>query len=235
MSCSRAWYAVRMSKTETAVAREWILGLEPSTWFSHSVVPGRPNVVRTVLHRLTQDPENSVWRVCKGLYWRGWAAGHYLHKRKPDNELASLFQAGRGAGLSGWSALNGLGWTLQCPITVTVSVCTAERNRLPKPIEPSISFVPNENHRRLYANWGEVTVLEGLNMLKYSEELWQDCLERIVTGHSANKLGWPSNRSEIRPDMLYWVCETEPNATADTQHRVGQIVKALNRTTEEKI
>ncbi len=212
-----------------------MVGLQPGTWFWNREVPARPNIARTVLHQLKNDPKQGIWRVAQGLYWRGWPEDHAYHARGPSTQVGSLILAGPGAGLAGWSALNSLGWTLQCPVTVQVSVCLPCKGRLPRPIGSSVFYYRNCNSRRLDLTWAEVTVLEAIPMMWYSEEPWQECLDNLVSGVSETRLGWGSEFTNIRPQMLTWASETEAKVSADTLHRIGDVASHISRHKEVKV
>lgn len=209
-----------MERSETAAAREWVTGLVPATWFWSRDVPVRPEIARPVLSRLQSDQRVGLWGVARGLYWRGYPEGHTYHGFPPDYRTGALMFAGAGAGLCGWSALNALGWTLQCPAKSFVSVV----GRAPRPIHPTVVYRSSGNPRREGLSWTEVTVLEALGWLRYSEEPWHMCLESLSRGDSFARTGWDA---AIRPAMLRWAAAAEKGATVETLHRVDEIADAL--------
>ena len=212
-----------MARSESSAARHWITDLKPGTWFYSTAIPGRAVITHPVLSRLHTDKTTGVWKVARGLYWRGYPEGHPRYGIPPDGMIGALMVAGPGAGLYGWSALNRLDWTLQLPVKGHVSVL----GRKPAPIDCTIVYHSNHNMRRSRLNWTEVTVLEAVPMLYYSEEPWHECLERFRCGVSSTRLGW---HPSIRPRLLEWAAETEKNVTVETLHKVGQIVSALSKT-----
>lgn len=207
------------------MAREWVIGLEPGTWFWSREVPGRPEITGPVLSRLRADETSGIWKLPRGLNWRGYPQGHEYFRMWPDYEVGALLLAGPGAGLGGWSALNSLMWTLQCPAKSFVSVL----GRPPASPDPSIAYVSKRNDRRAGLNWTEVTVLEALELFWMSGEPWHECLEGIRSGRYAERLRWTS---VIRPQRLQWAAETEEGVSVETLHRVEEIVEVLAASTE---
>ena len=208
------------AKSETAIAREWIIGLKPATWFWSRDIPVRPEIARPVLSRLCDDRSVNIQRHARGLYWRGYPEGHQFHTFGPRHDFGALMLGGPGAGLWGWSALNRLGWTLQVPVKWNISVL----GRPPKPIDSSIVYHSSSNDRRASLNWTEATVLEALTWFRYTEEPWHECLERLSSGYSAIKLGW---ELPVRPLMLRWAAETEPDMTVEIEYKIDEIAAAL--------
>ncbi len=219
-----------MARSETAVARDWILGLEPGTWFWNTDVPASTNVARTVLHRLKNDPNHGIEKVAHGLYWRGWPEGDTYHCLPPSKRIGALIYAGPGAGLYGWSALNNLEWTLQCPAKIFV---VSTRKQPPRPICSTVVYSTNSNWRRTELTWAEVTVLEAIHMFEYTEEPWHECLDHLVIGISAKKLGWGGPNILIRPQMLIWAAETERRMTVESLHRLNDIARASEHVSQK--
>ena len=209
-----------MAQSETAAAREWITGLKPGTWFWSRDIPVRPEIARPVLSRLCADESVGIQKFSRGLYWRGYPEGHEKHWDSPRSYIGGLMLGGPGAGFWGWSALNMLGWTLQCPVKHNICVV----GRPPKPIAIELQYHTNSNDRRKSLNWTEVTVLEALSWFKYTEEPWHECLERLTSGYSAIKLGW---KSPVRASLLQWVAEAENDVTVETLHKIDEIAAML--------
>ncbi|WP_419847682.1 hypothetical protein [Candidatus Poriferisocius sp.] len=150
--------------------------------------------------------------------------GDVLYGRGPFRlARGALLYAGAGAGLGAWSALNRLGWTDQCDAKITVSVL---RKRL-TPWHPSIRFYVNRNSRRERLNWAEVTVLEALTRIDFTEEPWLDCMEKLRSGVSASRLGWGL---PIRPEALRWAGETETGCPDDLRYLLDDIARSLPET-----
>lgn len=209
-----------MSRSETATAREWITALKPATWFWGREVPVRPEIARPVLSRLCDDKSVNVQRHARGLYWRGYPEGHQFHTFRPCYDIGALMLGGPGAGLWGWSALNRLEWTLQCPVRDNITVL----GRPPEPIAACIEYHSCSNDRRASLNWTEVTVLEALTWFRYTEEPWHECLEHLRNGQSATKLGW---KLPVRSSMLRWAAETERDMTVEIEYKIDEIAAAL--------
>ncbi len=219
------WYSGRMSKSESAEAKDWIVGLEPGTWFWSQDVPGRRGIAHPVLSRLSNDDASGVQRVAKGLYWRGWPEGHDLASMPPDYTIAALLLAGSGAGLADWDALNRLRWSTQVPCKAMISTLGPP----PKPPHPTVIYKQRNNQRRAELNWSEVTVLEALGMLWMTEALWHECLESIHNGRFTTYLRWGL---PIRANMLEWAAETEEDMTVESLHQVGEVAAAINKAEE---
>ncbi len=214
-----------MAKSETAAAKEWITGLAPGTWFWSRDIPGHPKIAGPVLSRLHADEASGVWKVARGLYWRGFPEGHDYFRLWPDYEVGALLLAGPGAGLAGWSALHSLMWTLQRPVKGFVSAL----GRPPVPPDPTIVYKPSRNKRRADLNWTEVTVLEALGLFWVTEEPWHECLEGVRNSLYAERLRWDPT---IRPEKLQWAAEAEEGVTVETLHRVGEIVQVVSASAE---
>ncbi|WP_419927271.1 hypothetical protein [Candidatus Poriferisocius sp.] len=208
-----------MATSETATAKEWVAGLVPGTWFWGRDVPGRADVVHPVLSRLCRDRANGVWRVARGLYWRGYPQGHSRFGVRPSYRVGALLHAGPGAGLFGWSALNALSWTLQSPAKCHVSVV----GKAPQPPHPTVVYHSNSNRRRESLSWAEVTILEAARWFQYGGEPWSECLEALRENASAAGAGV----SALRPSMLLWASETEMGASVEARHRIEVIAGAL--------
>ena len=209
-----------MAQSETSIAREWIIGLKPATWFWSRDIPVRPEIARPVLSRLCDDRSVNIQRHGRGLYWRGYPKGQQFHTFRPCYRIGALMLGGPGAGMWGWSALNLLGWTLQVPVRDNITVL----GRPPEPIAASIEYYSCSNDRRSRLNWTEVTVLEALTWFKYTEEPWDECLERLSSGYSAIKLGW---ELPVRGSLLRWTVETERDRTVEVEYLIDQIAAAI--------
>ena len=209
-----------MTQSESAIAREWIIDLRPNTWFWGKDVPVRPEIARPVLSRLCAAPDVNVRRFARGLYWRGYPEGHQYHTFGPRHAIGALMLGGPGAGLWGWSALNRLGWTLQCPVKDNITVL----GKPPEPLCTSIVYHKSSNRRRASLNWTEVTILEALSWFRYTEEPWHECLEHLTSGYSAVKLGWSL---PVRASMLRWAAETEPEMTVEIEYKIDEIAAAM--------
>ena len=209
-----------MGESETSAAVEWIAAKEPNSWFWSHHVPARPQVAQPVLSRMCRDESLGLRRVVRGLYWLGFPEGHEFHGIGPNLEIGALIYAGPGAGLARWNALNRLGWTLQCDPKASVAVVT----RRLQPIGPTVRFFTHSNRRREFLSWAEVTILEALGMIGYTEEPWDDCLKMLEDGVSASRLQWDL---PIRPDALAWASETEGQDGEYMLHRIREISKAL--------
>ena len=214
---------VHMNRSETAAVKEWITGLEPGTWFKSRDVPVRSEITSPVLSRLHTDRSSGVWKIARGLYWRGFPEGHPRFGVPPSYRYAALIHAGPGAGFYGWSALNNLNWTLQSPPKCHVSVV----GRAPRPIRPTIVYHPNSNKRRESLSWAEVTVLEAVGMFKYGGEPWSECLETLTERASTAKAGV---QNILRPSMLLWAAETEKGASVEALHLIEVIADTLQPT-----
>jgi len=172
------WYAGRMVKSESAEVRNWIVGLEPGTWFWSRNVPGRREIVYPVLSRLHRDEASGVVKVAHDLYWRGWPEGHERFSLRPNYGVGALLLAGAGAGFADWTALNKLRWTTQLPCKVLVSVLGTP----PKPPHPTVVYRSNKNQRRADLNWTEVTILEAVSVAWMTEEPWHECMAMFRSG-----------------------------------------------------
>ena len=214
-----------MAQSETAAAKEWIIGLKPGTWFWSRDIPVRPEIARPVLSRLCADESNGIQKFSRGLYWRGYPEGHKRHRNIPPSYISGLLLGGPGAGFWGWSALNMLEWTLQMPVKHNICVV----GRPPKPIAIELQYHTNGNDRRKSLNWTEVTVLEALSWFRYTEEPWHECLEHLRNGQSAIKLGWDL---PVRSSMLRWAAETEKDLTVESLHKIDEIAAAIPEPTQ---
>ena len=212
---------VSVRESESAVARQWITGLEPDTWFWSRDIPVRPEIAYPVLSRLHGDEGVGLWKVARGLYWRGFPEGHQFFCFPPDYELGALMLGGPGAGLSGWSALSALGWTLQCPAKSYVSVL----GKPPAPVDASVVYQPNGNRHREDLTWAEVTVLEALYWFRFTEEPWHECLARLCSGESAVRIRWDWL---IRPEALKRAAAADRGVTVEILHRVDEIAARLS-------
>ncbi len=192
----------------------------PNSWFWGHQVPAPPHIAQPVLSRMCRDESLGLHRVVRGLYWLGFPEDHDFHGIGPNLEIGALIYAGPGAGLARWNALNRLGWTLQCDPKASVSVV----ERRLQPLDPTVRYFTNMNRRREFLSWAEVTMLEALAMVAYTEEPWDDCLGMLETGVSASRLKWDS---PIRPDALVWAAETEGKGGEDTMRRAQEASKAL--------
>ena len=219
LTCKPAMIA-RMHKSETAAAKKWITGLEPNTWFKSRDVPVRSEIVGPVLSRLHTDRSSGVWKIARGLYWRGFPEGHSRFGVPPSYRFSALIHAGPGAGFYGWSALNNLNWTLQSPPKCHVSVV----GRPPRPIHPTIVYHSNSNKRRESLGWTEATVLEAVGWFQFGGEPWSECLETLLERASAAE---SAGTSILRPSMLLWASETEKGASVEARHRIEVIADAL--------
>lgn len=213
-----------MAVSGTAAATAWVESLPVGTWFLAGAVPGKATTVQPVLSKLCGERRFGLVRMARGLYWRGCPEGHELHTYGPFRLDAGAFlHAGAGAGLAKWSALNRLGWTLQCDAKTSVAVC----GRRLTPFARTLRYHTSHNRRRQRLNWAEVTVLEALSLIDYTEEPWMDCLEAVRSGLSARRLKWDM---PMRPEALLWAGETEDGNTADLRHLLNDIAAALPET-----
>lgn len=210
-----------MAGSATAVAGAWVESLSPDTWFLVGAVPGKATTVQPVLSRLCGERRFGLVRMARGLYWRGYPEDHELHLCGPFNlDRGALLYAGAGAGLAKWNALNRLGWTLQRDPKASVSVC----GRRLAPFDKAVRYFTHKNIRRRQLNWAEVTVLEALALIDYTEEPWTDCLEAVRSGESERRLKWDA---PIRPGALLWAGETENGNTADLHYLLADVAAAL--------
>lgn len=210
-----------MAESGTAAVAAWVEALPHDTWFLGRAVPGKKGIVQPALSRMCRERRFDLVRATRGLYWRGYPEDHVLHGSGPFLfEIGALLYGGSGAGLGAWSALNRLGWTDQCDPKTTVSVVDGRLT----PFQPTIRFYTSKNRRRERLNWTEVTVLEALTLIAYTEEPWLDCLEKLRSGRSASRLQWGL---PIRPEALLWAGETEEGGTADLRYLLNDVVRAL--------
>ena len=215
------WYAGRMVRSESAEARNWIVGLEPGTWFWSRNVPGRREIVYPVLSRLHRDEASGVVKVAHDLYWRGWDEGDECFSRRPNYGVGAVLLAGAGAGFADWTALNKLRWTTQRPCKVLVSVL----GKPPKPPHPTVVYRSNKNQRRSDLNWTEVTILEAVSVGWMTEEPWQECMEMFRRGISMRSLPW---HVPVCAEKLRWAAETEAGVTEESLHLVQEISSAVD-------
>ncbi|WP_419919148.1 hypothetical protein [Candidatus Poriferisocius sp.] len=107
--------------------------------------------------------------------------------------------------------------------------------RTPSPIHKSVVYSSNSNERRANLTWAEVTVLEALDYFIYTEEPWDECVERLVCGESAARLpGW-GNQILVRGEALQWALETEKKQTAEKSWKVDDLAYALENSESKKV
>jgi hypothetical protein len=153
--------------------REWVMSLDPGTYFTTSDVPCRATAVGPALTRLSR-PDGPIERVRQGVYWRKVQPTRFGSVR-PDAYRIALLAAGEGAGPSGASAANRIGLSTQVPKRPHVAVV----GRPPKGLD-GVKVVSRANPHRVKLSSEEIAVLECLRDFdRYSEVSWNRGRQRI--------------------------------------------------------
>ena len=205
-----------MSK-KNAVTLKWLEDLPYHQWFMSHSVPGEPGIRNQVLSRQAQDPDSLIMRIAHRFYFKG-------HPNDPMKKfcifptISALLYAGRGSGLRGVDALNCLGWTTQMPAKTSI-VCL----RRVKPYARYVRYSTHSNLRREVMSWNELTLLEGLEVLRMAEHSWSDCLHRLQSGVSESRMPWKQVMPfRIRREVMLWVADHEPSANIiDLKYRIN--------------
>ncbi len=199
------------ASTETARARAWVMNLPEGSFFWSRDVPGRREVVSTMLSKLARGDDPPVERIGKGCYWRGahWESGEPM--RLPLDE-AGIFYAGPGSGYADVSAVHALNWTTQVPPS---RIATMRRL---KPGQRALRYVRRPaNERRRELTFAEVTVIEAVRHFSYSEIGWDRAVDRLGSGRSGISSLWPN--PVIRAEALRWAAATEPGGFSSSTIR----------------
>ncbi len=185
-----------------ADALQWLESLPTYTWFWSREVPAPPSTVNGVMSRLAKDPDSAFLRVAPGFYFKDEAPKHEIWKAHPTG---ALIYGGQGTGLHGFDAMHNLDWCSQ--MAAKVDVVTLRRV---KPFASYIRYTSRPNRRRARLNWTEVTLLEGISHLKFTERSWPECLEALGSGVSESRMPWkPWQPFVLRRELLLWAAETE--------------------------
>ena len=192
--------AVCDARSVAAIAREWVAGLQPGTWFSVPAVPGPQHVVNTLLHRMMAEERPIIGRASRGLYWRQHppVSGMYgqVPVLVPSHHSA---MAPPGSGYADWCALNTVGWSAQVPARTLVAV--PHRNLKP-PTMPlkglEFAYAHRPNGRRRALNWNEATLLEAARAFGASDcRSWDAAMESILHRNGRMKPSTPINRGRL--------------------------------------
>ena len=192
---------------DTAVARDWILGLPAGTWFTVPSVPAPKQVVNNLLARMLADDWPVIGKMARGLYWRQHPPASGLHGYPPIRDAACLSAAApAGSGYAEWNALFALGWSTQGPVRTIVAV--PYRNLVP-PSMPTRgdhwAYLHRPNQRRRDLNWNEATLLEGaLSFGGSGLSPWKRVVGRLLDGECYLKAHTP-----IHMDRVLWAAEAE--------------------------
>jgi len=137
---------------------------------------GGGNRVEQALSRAARDPQGSVVRAAKGLYFKGGEADPYFGKRLPSPvETAVQVARGLGVGPAGPAAAAFLGLTTQVAPTVSLTVV----GNPPTGVR-GVKWEVRKNPLRAQLNYAEVAVVEMLSLFPHGVEAsWDEVVRRI--------------------------------------------------------
>lgn len=189
----------------------WVYALAGGTVFSSHLVPGPRSTVNPMLSRLASEPERTlIERVHRGLYYKR-RGPHWPFSMDWAANLRSVFWiAGPGAGLTGYSALNRLGWARQVPNATYMVVA----GRVPAvPGLPHVRWerIAGAPHR-MELNPGECSVIEAVRWwISFGAPTWDWVLQETAYNEPECQF-WRTLEAvdvTIRPDALHWAADKE--------------------------
>ena len=145
--------------TIAAQVRSWVDAAAPGAVLDARDAPGAPsNATRVALSHLANATFPPIGFVRRHIYWKhdfGDAAMHPIEVG-PALVPAALHVAGRGSGLSGYSAARMFGWTSQMLVAPEIAVV----GRPPRGFGEGVTFHSRKNALRRLLNHAEVALLE---------------------------------------------------------------------------
>ena len=222
------------SRNET---RQWLEALAPLSLFEPKDVPGPPTTVRSLLSRLAAQPTTSgIERVHRGLYFKQdeWPGIDY---NANDVVRAACRIAGPGCGMTGYTALNQLGWVWQVP--TAVYLITAVDKQPTTPLLPWVKwqYLADAKHR-LELSVAECTMLEAARLAGGGgvERDWNELLGEIANPEPPNRSWATITRLQdgVRPDALRAAAEEE-NPTDSEIWLIEHKAKDLSKPLPERI
>jgi hypothetical protein len=180
--------------------RALVEGAPTGTFIRNSDIPGPPAAVNTALSRLSlREPD--LLRVRKGLYWKGVNSA-FGPGRPVLLDLALQAARGRGAGPSGWSAANALGFSSQVPAVPEVAVVGSV------PTMRGVRFRRRNNLARRDLNRWEIALLEVLrDYPRYVE---------VDPGDLADRVRSLATEGKVRLTEVKRAAESEPSPALRT-------------------
>ena len=194
------------------------------------MVPGEPARKNPILARAAKDKESLYTRIAHRFYFKGHpdAVG-----RTPNETLSALVYGGEGTGLKRCDALYHLGWSGQMS---KIDITTLRRV---KSYAPFIVYTKNPNTMRKSLTWNEITLIEAILFITYSELPWHTCLERLANGVSQSRLPWNKLMPfRFRRDLMLdvasqpqdaaWLKTMFPVKGDDLKWRINEACEAAN-------
>lgn len=168
----------------TAAARERIEKAPIGAWFRPSDFGGG-NSAEQILSRIARDPNSSVVRAAKGLYYKSGPPDPFFGKRLPSpTETAMQVVKGQGVGPAGVAAAAFLGLSTQVMPRPTLTVVGTP----PKGVK-GVEWQVRKNPARAQLNFAEVAVLEMLTIYPYGTEAdWTAVVARVDDLRRNNKI-----------------------------------------------
>ena len=167
-----------------SAARERIEKAPEGTWFRPSELGGGNNVEQ-LLSRLARDPEGTLVRAAKGLYFKCGKPDQFFGKRAPSPvETAVQVARGQGVGPAGPAAAAFLGLTTQVAPKPTLTVVGT-----PPVGVVGVRWEVRKNPLRSQLNYAEVAVVEMLSLFPYGVEAdWDEVVSRINALRAKRKI-----------------------------------------------
>ncbi len=197
LSCVCRYHASSMSTGQTAAVRRprqmnavraWVEQHPPAALIgtpeAQAAFPSASSdTLRKQLRRLAAATPRSIERLADGIYYR---PGDHLAKSEALRRLAWR-RAGPGAGWSGLSALNALGWASQFPVIQRIAVVG------PAPPAPAVlrglHYVSRWNPARRALNRWEITLLEAVRIFDvHGDDTHGDPWEWLYADHVSGRL-----------------------------------------------
>jgi len=220
--------------TESARARDWVVGRAERSWFRIDDVPASPGVAAKVLCEMAAGGE-VVERIVKGVYWRRGSDGRSARAAARKDFLAMAF-VGAGSGFAGLTAVCRVGWAWQAAAQDMIGVVGS----CPAPAHPGVRFVSRRNESRKQLSWAEVTVMEAVRSARLAQprskqperssgpdavsEGWADALNSAQSGRLAESLGWGA---VLRPEAILDAAAQEVRQPRAFQRRIVELVERL--------
>lgn len=167
-----------------SAVRERIERAPEGTWIRPSDLGGG-NSVEQALSRLARDPESTLVRAAKGLYFKCGKPDPFFGKRTPPPvDTAVQVARGQGVGPAGPAAAAFLGLTTQVAPKPALTVVGT-----PPAGVDGVCWEVRKNPLRAQLNFAEVAVVEMLSLFPYGAEAdWDEVVSRVSELRSKRKV-----------------------------------------------